>query len=66
MPFINFLLFYYICRYPRNTEEDLDCDMAEIQIKDDDTDLESFERDEQQMEEEAAKVNFLIILFKLY
>lgn len=42
-------------------EENIDCDMAEVQIsKDDDTDLESFERDEQRMEEEAAQVKIII------
>lgn len=56
-----FVSLFNIGRCPRNKEEDVDCDMAEIQLKDDDTDLDSFERDEQQMEEEAAKVNFLII-----
>lgn len=36
--------------------------MAEVQInKDDDTDLESFERDERQMEEEAAQVRFIVL-----
>ncbi|CAG9862342.1 unnamed protein product [Phyllotreta striolata] len=50
-------------RCPRTAEEDeedgeeadLDCDMPEIRRHDDDTDLESFEREERQMEEEAAK-----------
>ncbi|XP_074029785.1 adenylate cyclase rutabaga isoform X3 [Leptinotarsa decemlineata] len=42
-------------RCPRNSEEDVDCDMVEIQGHDDDTDLESFEREEQRMEEEAAQ-----------
>lgn len=35
---------------------DLDCDMPEIRRLDEDTDLESFEREERRMEEEAAKV----------
>lgn len=49
-------------RYERNSEEDVDCDMADEQMtKDDDTDLESFEREEQRMEEEAAQVNFCFI-----
>ncbi|XP_066145642.1 adenylate cyclase type 1 isoform X2 [Euwallacea fornicatus] len=43
-------------RVPRNSEEtDVDCDMLEVQARDDDTDLESFEREEKRMEEEAAK-----------
>ncbi|XP_060529634.1 Ca(2+)/calmodulin-responsive adenylate cyclase-like isoform X1 [Cylas formicarius] len=43
-------------RTPRPREEpDLDCDMPEIQKREEDTDLESFEQDERRMEEEAAK-----------
>ncbi|CAH1122560.1 unnamed protein product [Ceutorhynchus assimilis] len=43
-------------RAPRNAEEvDVDCDMPEVQARDDDTDLESFEREEKRMEEETAK-----------
>lgn len=56
-PFITF--FLHISRCPRTTEEDVDCDMTEVQMsKDDDTDLESFEREEQRLEEEAAEVTF--------
>ncbi|XP_057653494.1 Ca(2+)/calmodulin-responsive adenylate cyclase isoform X4 [Diorhabda carinulata] len=48
-------------RCPRTAEEeediDLDCDMREIHRQDDDTDLESFEREERLMEEEAAKLS---------
>lgn len=51
--------FLHISRCPRTTEEDVDCDMTEVQMsKDDDTDLESFEREEQRLEEEAAEVTF--------
>lgn len=39
-----------------NEEIDVDCDMPEVQPRDDDTDLESFEREEKRMEEEAAQV----------
>ncbi|KAK9747493.1 Adenylate cyclase, conserved domain [Popillia japonica] len=35
--------------------EDNDCDMPQVLGNDDDTDLESFERDEKRMEEEAAR-----------
>ncbi|CAG9829765.1 unnamed protein product [Diabrotica balteata] len=45
-------------RCPRTAEEediDLDCDMPEVNRQDYDTDLESFEREERRMEEEAAK-----------
>ncbi|KAH1009575.1 hypothetical protein HUJ04_001908 [Dendroctonus ponderosae] len=45
-------------RAPRSTEEpDLDCDMPEARphLADDDTDLESFEREEKRLEEEAAQ-----------
>ncbi|XP_018562676.1 Ca(2+)/calmodulin-responsive adenylate cyclase isoform X3 [Anoplophora glabripennis] len=43
-------------RGPRCTEEtDIDCDMPEVPRHDDDTDIESFERDEKRMEEEAAR-----------
>lgn len=52
----NLKLDYY-CRVCRTNEEtDVDCDMPEVQPRDDDTDLESFEREEKRMEEEAAKV----------
>lgn len=45
-------------RSPKVAEEaDNDCDMPEIVRKGDDTDIESFERDEKQMEEEAARVS---------
>lgn len=37
-------------------EKDNDCDMKELP-REDDTDLESFERDEQIMEAEAARVS---------
>ncbi|KAJ8934999.1 hypothetical protein NQ314_013071 [Rhamnusium bicolor] len=49
-------LISFISRGPRSTEEpDVDCDMPEVQRHDDDTDdLESFEREEKRMEEEAA------------
>jgi len=43
-----------VCR--TNEETDVDCDMPEVQPRDDDTDLESFEREEKRMEEEAAQV----------
>ncbi|VEN57729.1 unnamed protein product [Callosobruchus maculatus] len=43
-------------RGPRTTDEDNDCDMPEVGHHADDTDdLESFEKDEQRMEEEAAQ-----------
>ncbi|CAH1156233.1 unnamed protein product [Phaedon cochleariae] len=42
-------------RCPRTVEEDNDCDMAEVPPREDDTDVESFERDEKRMEEEAAQ-----------
>nr|XP_015838781.1 PREDICTED: Ca(2+)/calmodulin-responsive adenylate cyclase isoform X4 [Tribolium castaneum] len=43
-------------RAPKSAEEaDVDCDMPEVHKRDDDTDLESFEREEQRMEEEAAR-----------
>ncbi|XP_063921697.1 Ca(2+)/calmodulin-responsive adenylate cyclase isoform X9 [Zophobas morio] len=45
-----------LVRAPKSTEEvDIDCDMPEVQKRDDDTDLESFEREEKRMEEEAAR-----------
>lgn len=37
-------------------DADNDCDMPEVQMRDEDTDLESFEKEEQRMEEEAARV----------
>lgn len=64
---LNTLLFFsfiriFLDRCLRNTDDDIDCDMAEVQVsKDDDTDLESFERDEQRMEEEAAQVKIIFI-----
>ncbi|XP_030753255.1 Ca(2+)/calmodulin-responsive adenylate cyclase-like isoform X5 [Sitophilus oryzae] len=43
-------------RTPKSNEEpDVDCDMLEVQKRDDDTDVESFERDEKRMEEEVAQ-----------
>lgn len=52
-----FCLQQTIFRSPKVVEEpDNDCDMPEITRHDDDTDIESFEREEQRMEEEAAKV----------
>ncbi|KAL1498283.1 hypothetical protein ABEB36_009104 [Hypothenemus hampei] len=43
-------------RVTRNSQEtDIDCDMTEIPIREDDTDVESFEREEKRMEEEAAQ-----------
>lgn len=45
-------------RPSKNEEADNDCDMPEVQMRDDDTDLESFEREERRMEEEAARVSF--------
>ncbi|XP_076265179.1 adenylate cyclase rutabaga isoform X5 [Rhynchophorus ferrugineus] len=43
-------------RTPKPAEEpDVDCDMLEVHKRDDDTDIESFERDEKRMEEEAAQ-----------
>lgn len=48
----------FLARAPKSTEEvDIDCDMPEVQKRDDDTDLESFEREEKRMEEEAARVS---------
>ncbi|XP_064211255.1 Ca(2+)/calmodulin-responsive adenylate cyclase isoform X9 [Tribolium castaneum] len=45
-----------LVRAPKSAEEaDVDCDMPEVHKRDDDTDLESFEREEQRMEEEAAR-----------
>nr|CAH7767810.1 unnamed protein product [Callosobruchus chinensis] len=45
-----------LVRGPRTTDEDNDCDMPEVGHHADDTDdLESFEKDEQRMEEEAAQ-----------
>lgn len=54
--------FLFLRRPSKNKEADNDCDMPEVQVGDDDTDLESFEREEQRMEEEAARVSsqFLI------
>lgn len=51
----------FFCRTPRPAVEevDIDCDMPEVKKQDDDTDLESFERNEREMEEEAAHVRNL-------
>lgn len=38
-------------------DPDNDCEMPEMIRHDDDTDIESFEREEKRMEEEAAKVS---------
>lgn len=47
-------------RVPKSAQEvDIDCDMPEIFKRDDDTDIESFEREEKRMEEEAARVSFI-------
>lgn len=41
--------------------------MPEILRHDDDTDIESFEREEKRMEEEAAKVRYnLVVMLKYY
>lgn len=48
---------FFFYRVPRlGGDVDNDCDMHELP-RDDDTDLESFEREEQRMEEEAARVS---------
>lgn len=58
-------------RSPKVTEEtDNDCDMPEVTKQDDDTDIESFEREERRMEEEVEKVDtypfpFLCLYFTL-
>lgn len=51
----------FFCRTPRPAVEevDIDCDMPEVKKQDDDTDLDSFERNEREMEEEAAHVRNL-------
>lgn len=51
-------------RSPKVAEEtDNDCDMPEVNRQDDDTDIESFEREEKRMEEEAAKVRSMLLIW---
>lgn len=61
-----YAICFFICRTPRATVEevDIDCDMLDVRKQDDDTDVESFERNEREMEEEAARVS-IRFLFSL-
>lgn len=53
-------------RAPKTDRDiDNDCDMPELPRDEDHSDLESFEREEQRMEEEAARVSTTQNIFSL-
>lgn len=54
--------FFKHFRLPRDIEDDNDCDM--LDVRHDDTDIESFEREEERMEQEAAQVKILLSIMQ--